>query len=203
MGLVRKLFGPSREEIWRQLSTEIGGRYVEGTFWKGEKVEARHDEWTVTLDTMVVSTGKVVIVYTRIRAPYINQDGFRFKIYRKSVLSGVGKALGMQDVEVGDPVFDDHFIVKGNDEAKLRELFSRPRIRELIEQQPDIHFGVKDDEGWFGPTFPENVDKLEFLVTGIIKDVARLKLLYELFAETLEELCRIGSAQTSAPDVKL
>jgi hypothetical protein len=30
-----------------------------------------------------------------------------------------------------------------------------------------------------------------------------LKLLHELFAETLEELCRIGSAQTSAPDVKL
>ncbi len=203
MGLVRKLFGPSREEIWRQLSGEIGGRYVEGTCWKGEKVEATHDEWTVTLDKMVVSTGKVVVVYTRIRAPYVNPDGFRFRIYRKSIFSGIAKALGMQDVEVGQPVFDEHFIIKGNDEAKLRELFSRPRIRELIEQQPDIHFGVKDDEGWLGTTFPEGVDKLEFLVTGIIKDVARLKLLYELFAETLEELCRIGSAQTSAPDVKL
>ena len=203
MGLVRKLFGPSREEIWRQLSAEIGGRYVEGTFWKGEKVEATHNEWTVTLDTMVVSTGKVVVVYTRIRAPYVNPDGFRFRIYRKSVFSGIAKALGMQDIEVGHPTFDEHFIIKGNDEAKLRELFSRPEIRALIEQQPDIHFGVKDDEGWLGTTFPEGVDKLEFLVTGIIKDVARLKLLYELFAETLEELCRIGSAQTSAPDVKL
>jgi len=35
---------------------------------------------------------------------------------------------------------------------------------------------------------------------GVIKDVERLKLLYELFSETLDELCRIGSARQTAPD---
>ena len=32
MGVFRKMFGPSKKEIWRQLSTEIGARYVEGSF---------------------------------------------------------------------------------------------------------------------------------------------------------------------------
>ena len=38
MGLLRELFGSSREEIWRQLSTEIGADFVAGGFWKGDNV---------------------------------------------------------------------------------------------------------------------------------------------------------------------
>jgi hypothetical protein len=36
------LFGPSRKEIWRKLSEEIGPQYVEGGLWKGDKVVAEH-----------------------------------------------------------------------------------------------------------------------------------------------------------------
>jgi hypothetical protein len=51
MGILRQLFGPSREEIWRQLCSEIGAQYIEGGFWKGDKVQAHCGQWTVTLDT--------------------------------------------------------------------------------------------------------------------------------------------------------
>jgi hypothetical protein len=51
--------------------------------------------------------------------------------------------------------------------------------------------------------FPDGVDELYFQVVGVIKDVERLKLLYELFSETLDELCRMGSASQQAPPVKL
>ena len=193
MGAFRRMFGPSQGEIWRQLSGELGAQFVEGGFLKSDKVQAVHGQWTVTLDKYVVSTGKVTVVYTRMRAPYVNPDGFRFKVYRRGVFSDLGKWLGMQDVEVGYPEFDRDFIIQGNDEGKLRQLFANTKIRELIGAQKDINFSVKDDEGWFGATFPEGVDELAFLVVGLIKDVDRLKHLYELFAETLDELCRIGS----------
>lgn len=203
MGAVRRMFGPSRKEIWRQLSEDIHARFVEGGFWKGDKVEASHGPWTVTLDKYVVSTGKVTVVYTRMRAPYVNPDGFRFRVYRRGIFSNFGKFLGMQDVEIGIPDFDRDFIIKGTDEGKLRQLFANPKIRALIESQKEINFSVKDDEGWFGATFPDGVDELAFLVVGLIKDIERLKQLYELFGETLEELCRIGSAYESDPGVKL
>ena len=203
MGALRRMFGPSQGEIWKQLSAELGAQFVEGGFLKSDKVRAVHGEWTVTLDKYVVSTGKVTVVYTRMRAPYVNPDGFRFKVYRKGVFSDLGKLFGMQDVEVGHPDFDRDFIIKGTDEGKLRQLFANARIRELIAGQKDINFSVRDDEGWFGATFPEGVDELVFLVVGIIKDVDRLKHLYELFAETLDELCRIGSAYQSDPGVQL
>lgn len=203
MGAWRRMFGPSRKEIWRQLSSELDARYVEGGFGRADKVQATHGEWIVTLDTYVVSTGKAVIVFTRMRAPYVNPGGFRFTVYRKGIFSGLGKMLGMQDIEIGDESFDQDFIIKGTDEARVRELLSNPKIRALIARQPEIRFTVKDDEGWFGASFPEGVDELHFQVVGVIKDVERLKLLYELFAETLEQLCRMGAAYREAPNVKM
>ena len=201
MDILRKLLGPSKEEIWRQLCGKIDGRYIEGGFWKGDKVEATHGEWTITLDTYTVSNGKSSVTYTRMRAPYVNPDGFHFTIYRKGIFSDIAKWFGMQDVAVGYEPFDQDFIIKGNSEMKLRQLFADARIRELIAAQPAIRFTVKDDEGWFGARLPEGVDELYFEVVGVIKDVEQLKMLYELFAETLDQLCHIGSAYENKPNV--
>ena len=203
MNTLRKLFGPSRAAIWRQLCTEIGAAYTPGGFWKGDKVQATHEEWTITLDTYAVSTGKTTMVFTRLRAPYVNPDHFRFTIYRRGLFSEIAKWLGMQDIEVGHEDFDRDFIIKGTQETKLRALFDNPRLRELIAAQPQIHLTVKDDEGFFGPGFPSDTDELCFHAGGIIKDLERLELLFELFAETLDQLCRIGSAYEEAPKLKL
>jgi hypothetical protein len=203
MSILRNIFGPSKEEIWRQFSSEIGGDFIDGGFWRGTKVEARVKEWTVTLDTYTVSTGKANVTFTRVRAPYVNKDNFRFKIYKKSMFSGLGKMFGMQDIDVGHPQFDREFVIQGNDENKLRLLFGNSEIRRMIEVQPAIHLEVKDDEGWFGTRFPEGVDELYFQVVGVIKDVERLKALYELFAETLNHLCHIGSAYEDDPRLAL
>jgi len=203
MAILRQIFGPSRDEIWRQLCDEIGAEFIEGGFWQGNKVQARAGEWTITLDTYTVSTGKSHVTYTRMRAPYVNKDGFQFTIYRKGLFSELGKLLGMQDIEIGDSEFDRDFIVKGNDESKALALFANLKIRQLIQAQPSIHLQVKDDEGWFSASFPEGVDELGFQVVGVIKDVERLKALYELFAETLNQLCHIGSAYENDPNLAL
>jgi hypothetical protein len=205
MSFLRTLFGPSKDEIWQQFSAAIGGSIVDGGYWKGSKVEAAHGQWIITLDTYTVSTGKSSVTYTRMRAPYVNPDGFTFTVYRNGVFSDIGKWFGMQDVAVGYPEFDGAFIVKGNDEQKLRRLFSNQKIRDLINAQPDIRFSVVDDEQsfWGGKGFPQGVDELHFQVVGVIKDVQRLKLLYDLFSETLDELCRMGSAYEKPAGVKL
>lgn len=203
MNLSRRLFGPSKKEMWRLLSEQVHGKFVEGGAFKGEKVLVEHGEWTLTLDTYAVSTGKVTMVFTRMRAPYVNPSAFRFTVYRKGVMSGIGKFFGMQDVEVGDQSFDEEFIVKSSDESRVRQLLSNAKIRELLAKQKDVQFSVKDDEGWFGTKFPDGVDELHFSVIGIVKDVDRLKLLFELFSETLDELCRMGAAVNNPPNVEL
>jgi hypothetical protein len=203
MGFFQGLFGPSRKELWRKLSEEIDARYVDGGWWKADKVQADHGDWTVTLDTYAVHAGKTVIVFTRMRAPFVNPGGFRFTVYRKSIFTGIAKFFGMQDIEIGYPPFDHDFVVQSNNEYRVRELLANVAIRDLITRQKDIQFSVKDDEGWFGSKFPDGVDELHFAVAGVIKDTERLKLLYDLFAETLDHLCRMGEAEKRPANVEL
>lgn len=196
-------FGPSKREIWQQLAEEIHADYVNKGFWGGDRVEAHVDNWIVILDTYTVSTGKSSVTYTRMRAPFVNLDNFYFKIYRSGMFSTLGKLLGMEDISVGYDEFDDDFVIKSNDEEKARRLFSNGRIRDLVQDQPSINLEIKDDEGFFKAHFPEGVDELYFVVTGVIKDIERLKELYELFAEVLKELCSMGSASSEEPGVIL
>ncbi len=202
-GLRQRLFGPGRREMWRQLSEQLGADFIDGGAWKGDKVVATHKQWTITLDKHVVSTGKVTVVYTRMRAPYVNPDGFRFTIYRRGFFSGIATRLGMQDVEVGYRQFDEDYVIKGTNEHQLRALFANERIQDLLATQPTIRLTVKDDEGWFGPEFPDGVDELHALRLGVVTNTEELKQLFELFTVTLDELCRIGSAYDYVPEVKL
>lgn len=204
MSILRELFGPSKREIWKIVSEQTGSVFVEGGFFSGsDKVIARYKDWTITLDTYTVSNGKTSITYTRMRAPYVNVEGFRFSIYRSGIFSEIGEFLGFHDIEIGDERFDDAFVIKSADEDKVKELLAEPRIRELINKQPKFHLEVKDDEGWFGENFPDGVDELYFRVPGIIKDVEQLRGLFEVFSEVLNRLCIIGAAYQSAPGVEL
>jgi hypothetical protein len=219
MSLLRRIFGAGHDDVWKQLGEELGAKFTKGGFLKSSKVEARVKNWTVTLDTFTVSTGKSTVTYTRMRAPFVNSDGFRFLIYRKSPFSAVGKLLGMQDVEVGGPKFeslgplfgvpsyvdphfiessdtefDAEFIIKSNDEEKVGKLFKQSKIRELIRSQPTIELQVKSRGGWFNRAKNRGSDELHFHVTGVIKDLQRLKLLFELYAEVLNGIHALQSA---------
>ena len=132
------LFGSARQEAWKQLPQEIIGNYIEGNFFKGPRIEYKHKYWTIYFDTYTVSTGKSTITYTRMRAPFINTKKFNFKIYKRGIASNIGKALGMQDIEIGYDYFDNDFIIKGNDEILLRRLFQNHKFRNLIEKQSRI-----------------------------------------------------------------
>ncbi len=200
--LLRKLFGPSQAEVWSNFAEATGHRYEHGTWGRGSKVVAEVGEWTVTLDTYVVSTGKSTITYTRLRAPFVNPERFRFVVYRASVFTSIGKRLGMQDVTTGNDAFDDAFVVKSNDEAKVRWLLADERLRRMIAEHPRVRFEVAADRGWFKKRFPEGVDQLQFLEIGIIKDTERLQKLFELFGHTLHRLCHLGSAYENDPKLK-
>jgi hypothetical protein len=203
MKSLRDLLGPSKEEIWSQLSREIGADYQQGSLFKAGKVILSHRQWEIILDMYTVSTGNSATTYTRMRVPYVNKEGFRFRIYRKNIFSGLGKLLGMQDIEIGDPYFDEEFIIQGTPEDMVMRLFANMNIRKLIQNHPNIHFQVKDDEGIFSKNFPEGVDELYFQTIGVIKDKQHLKDLFDLFSEVLEELCRLGSAYENEPGVTL
>ena len=196
-----KLFGSKKREIWQRLSTELGGAMHSS--WRGDKVQVAHEDWIITLDTYVIMANNAPIFFTRMRAPFVNRSEFRFAIKRRNVFSDLAVWLGAQDVEIGDPDFDQAFVLKSNNEPRLLEILRDQELRRLLDAQPALSLSVKDDEGWCGATFTEHVDELYFSVQGVITDIDRLKELFELFSYTLDRLVITGSAEPIAPDVTL
>ena len=202
MSILKALFGPSQKEIWRQLSTEVHGKFHEGGLFSQSAVQARTRDWIITLDTYTTGDGKTNQTFTRLRAPYFNPERFRFEIYRASLFSGLGKALGMEDIEVGYRRFDEAFVIKSNAPRRVRRLFDNEKIRRLIDAQPRIHLSVKAHEGWLSK-FPAGVDELHFRAAGTIKDLAQLRTLFDLFAEVLRQVCHDGKAYEDDVDIHI
>lgn len=188
------LFGPSRAEVWKQLARELGGEYTH-SFWRGSQLYAKAGGWTVHLDIRIVPIGKVMIPFTRARTRFLTRDGLRFRIYRETFISELGKLLGMQDITIGDPEFDDRFIIKSNNEERVKQVLANGTLRKLLLAQtanPDLQV---NDRTNFGISLPEGTFELHFQVPGTVKDLGQLKGIYEVFGETLEQLTKIGSAE--------
>jgi hypothetical protein len=198
------MFGPSVDELWHRLSCEVNGTFFESTSQGFCKVEVGHENWIITLDRYTVATLRDKIPYTRMRAPFVNCSGFTLNVYRRTSFDDLEKSFGMQDLEIGDTHFDDAFIIRSNDEEKVRCLLTE-EIRQVLMEQIEGDFGlcIRDSEEWLGPKFPEGVNELYLLTLGTITDNTRLKQLFELFAATLNRLYEIGAASSEPANVKL
>lgn len=203
MNSLRALFGPSKSEIWQQLSNQIGARFVRGDWQHADQIVAEVEGWTVTLDTVQEPIGRATLTYTRLRAPFVNHDGFRFRIFERNAVRDIEKALGMQDVEMGDSTFDAAYILQTNREKEICALLADADLRHRIAYHPSLLLEIKDDDGRFTPHFPNGVDELCLRVHGHITDLERLNALFDLFADTLHGLCHIGSAYDSDPHLDL
>jgi len=163
MGIIRKIFGPSREEIWTALAAEFNGRFVDGKWNSPDRVYVTVGEWEILLDHFSRQTGKTTIPYTRIRSPFTNQDNLYFKIYRQGFFSGVAKYFGMQDIQLNDEEFDKDFVLKGNDVFKINWIFESTEVRKYLYELDKIHLEIKNDDGFFKKShYNEGIDELYF-----------------------------------------
>ncbi len=194
MGLLRSVFGSSKHEIWEQIAKEIGGKY-EDSFWGGDTLRVRSGKWKIITDTYSVGGydySTPITTYTRITARFLSKDGLYFKVYRKGFYSSIGKFFGMQDIEIGDPKFDNNFIIKGNMKEKVKLLLQDTKLKQLIDAQPDICFRIRR-------TY-KDVYELYFKCEREIDEKSQLKNLLELFSLTLERLVQIDSAYDRYPE---
>ena len=196
-------FGPNVNEVWHAVCGQLHGEYRDGGLWKSDQVRVRHDAWLLTLDVYTVSGEGHNEQFTRMRAPFYNQNGFRFLIRHQGVIDRVGKSLGMQDVEIGDEALDKTFVFQSKQEDQLRRLLDDAPLRTMLKAEPWARLEVKHGEGWFGPKFPPNVDELALQVRGKVEDPGRLRRMFDLLGLTLDRLAAIGAAARIDPGLEL
>jgi hypothetical protein len=210
----------SEREEWQEVVAATGGYVVGETNGWGvsPRVEAPVDggSWrkTITLDlyTVPVMVGKVFVPmpFARAVAPFpvsAQGEGLHLSVGRSNPFTGIGKLSGMQDIEVGNDAFDRAFVVKGNDPKRVRELLAGEPgnpLREMLERLPGICPGVSN-EGREATAYATGKDEAVAEGNDVVYAVMgaagseELVALFNVAAETLRGLHRIGSAGEAEP----
>ena len=122
------MFGGKKRRlaIWSQVASELGGVHnLQTKWWRGdEHILATVRGAQVKLDVYVVSSGKSSQTYTRVAADYVHGPGPKMKLSKHGFWQSIGKALGMQDIPTGDAAFDEGFVLKSDNVAVARRLWS-------------------------------------------------------------------------------
>jgi hypothetical protein len=167
---------------WQEFARQVGGEVVKARFFRPDTVVVKRDPWTITLDTRIESGGSpdfgaaTTDTYTRLTARYVSRDGFRFGIRPTDEFSRLGKVLGIR-FEIGEPEIDGRYLIKANDEAKLRALFANPRFSELFRNvKYKLNLKVKGS------------NELCLEVPTRVTDPEELRRLLDLFTETLAQI---------------
>ncbi|MBN2451008.1 MAG: DUF3137 domain-containing protein [Lentisphaeria bacterium] len=201
MDYLADVLGAERREVWQHIATGVGDESEVDGRWNGKRVTAKVGNWTITLDTDEMEYGDSVVVSTRMRAPYVNRDGFRFHISPENLISRAAKLFGLSDIRTGDEAFDRGFLVRGNGEEKVLAFLANDAIRQGMLELGSVLLAVKDDDGAFGEDFPEGVDELYMEVPSAVGTSDSLRTYFDFFATCLHQLCRIGSAYPDDPGV--
>ena len=88
---------------------------------------------TLQLYTFTTGSGKQRQAWQALHVSCENPHGLTFQLGTQNFLSALGALLGQQDVQVGDPVFDQRFVVRTNAADFLRAALL-PEIRAALLQ---------------------------------------------------------------------
>ncbi len=125
--------GATEEEIWQQLKEVFEKEEIQHY---SAIIEQEGQRTILDIDIDLGGGFESGYATTILMTPVPIASNFRFMLRRQNILQEVGKLLGMQDVTVGDREFDDHFIIKAMDEAKIRLLFSEKAVRDVLRSLP-------------------------------------------------------------------
>lgn len=185
------------KSVWMDLADEAKGDFLEEN--NVARVRVPMTPWTVTFE--MHSKGKN---HSKILLPFEAKTDFEFEIYNRNWVADAQKKFGLQDIIVGYEDFDRDFIIKGNDESKVKKLYSSETLREMIQLQKAVRLAVQTKGALkqYGQV-PSGVHVLVFEEDEAINSFDRLISLLELFRATMTQLCEMGVASTADPNFQI
>ncbi len=191
-------FTADTRDTWARFAEKIGAEHIcrGQASWNNNNDSVIYDYkgTLIILDFVSDIKADEVSSQTRIYAPLSAKETFRFNIYSSNFVERFVNFFGAQDVNIGDELFDKKFVVKTNDVEKVRLFLSNPKIRELIWRVLP--------NGLSSPTFQADwkkgeTDYLSVNEPGVINDVERLELIFQLIIESFKQLVSLELVSSS------
>ncbi len=186
------------EYVWRNFADEKGGRAV---------TDSGEDEGALTMLSIPVEGTGVRVMFipegrhhkkatsNSVMVCYPPADDFAFSIFQEKVHHQLGKALGMQDLQVQDNLFDGKFMIQGTCPIKIQELFLDVQLRELILLQlPSLlHIDTKAAKSFSNLGIPNDVHAVVYQYDGVMDKLHQLQTAYDVVVAVLGQLAAIGA----------
>lgn len=119
-----------REESLAIVAQRLGGTLVAGGFWQQPKITYEYRSYAASIEYYSTG-GKHPTLYTRLFFHLQRNVPVNVRIYPERLFSKIGKFLGGQDIQLGDVNFDDKFMIKGSDDARVKDFLS-PDVRQAV-----------------------------------------------------------------------
>jgi hypothetical protein len=134
--------------LWQHAASARGLRYRAPNLLQAPAMEGLVNGSRVHVDTFQRSTGKSSVTYTRWRIEVPSLLLGDLRVDRESVGTSLRKALGGQDVQVGDLALDRAFRFRGADPAAVGATCRDPAVRHalLLAGELGASFELRDGQ---------------------------------------------------------
>ena len=125
---------------WDEAARRLDMGIVPGSAFRNPEILGEVDDISVKVDTFTRRSGNNSQTFTRYRVRYPSA-GVDFELRKQTAFSAVTKFFGAQDVEIGDPDFDEIFVIKSDDPRRVATVITptrRTSILQLILAYPGI-----------------------------------------------------------------
>lgn len=173
MGYLRS---QTRNAAWQELATRNGLQFEPGGFMTYPRLSGVYRGHSLLLTNFRRTHGRRnSTTYTRLTLSLDNRANIQFGLYGENMLSGLGKAFGMQDVRIGDETVDRRFVIQSQPEQFAAALFASAGLRERLLQTRSLYLTVKGSE-------------LIGQEIGMLTEAEYLQFLFDLLADVAERV---------------
>ncbi|MEO6290004.1 MAG: hypothetical protein ABIO76_08795 [Ginsengibacter sp.] len=169
------------DEIWQQVTEELDNNEL------GYSFIINYENRKIFLEIDVDPGGGFEGGYqfTNFRSLLESPGEFRFALHHQGLLDEIGKFFGMEDIETGYAEFDKKVVVKTNDPAKIKSVFSAEDTRKTLEYLVNFKFHITQHH------VDETNNKANFLELNIDDAITDMILLRQIFNTFYSVLARI------------
>lgn len=165
-------FKKNKVNIWKVFADEMNGTFIPAKHDECSKAEIVYGNWKIILDNYYNygETGSRVMFFTRVIAKFESLDNFKFEIYQTDFLRSIEKLFRAQDITIGVRDFDNRFILKANNEFKIKRLLQNSEIRNLLLSLRNVNIEISDKKGIWGHQLPDKEFELSYYTESDIQD---------------------------------
>ncbi len=129
-------------DAWKEAASQLRIHHSAGDFLTKPELYGKVRDCRVKITLRNKSQGKHSTKYTCYEVAYPQTLPFGLSLKGQTAFSGLKKCLGGQDIEIGDPTFDNFVVVKGHDSVQTKE-FLNPARRLYVRRILSMYTGAE------------------------------------------------------------